>query len=185
MSLAYPAVDLTDGTVCLRSWREDDLDCVRAAAHDPRIVEATTVPGVFSVDAGQAFIRRQWSRADSGEGVSLAIADAVTGQAIGSAVLMLRPQPGVAGLGYWLIPSARGRGIATRAARLASSWAIDVAGIARVEAWVEPENEASRRVLTAAGFEQEGVLRSFLAFAGRRADAVVFSKIRDTRPRQA
>ncbi|MEV1142099.1 GNAT family N-acetyltransferase [Micromonospora sp. NPDC049799] len=185
MPLTYPAVDLTDGTVRLRSWREDDLECVRAAAQDPRIVEATSVPEVFSVDAGRAFLRRQWSRADSGEGVSHAIADAVTDQALGSVVLMLRPQPGVAGLGYWLIPSARGRGITTRAARLVSSWALDVVGIERVEAWVEPDNKASRRVLTAAAFEQEGVLRSFLTFPGRRADAVVFSKIRSPRPRDA
>ncbi|MFI6823990.1 GNAT family N-acetyltransferase [Micromonospora sp. NPDC050187] len=186
MALAYPVVDLTDGAVRLRPWREDDLDCIRAAAQDPRILEATTVPEVFSVDAGRAFVRRKWSRADSGEGVSLAIADAGTDQALGSVVLMLRPQPGVAGLGYWLIPSALGRGIATRAARLVSSWALDVAGILRVEAWVEPDNEASRRVLTGAAFEQEeGVLRSFLAFPGRRADAVVFSKIRDAHLRGA
>ncbi len=91
---------------------------------------------------------------------------------------MLRPQPGVAGLGYWLIPSARGRGLATRAARLVLSWALNLAGIVRVEAWVEPDNLASQRVLTAAAFEQEGVLRSFLAFPGRRADAVVFSAVR-------
>ncbi|MFY1673676.1 GNAT family N-acetyltransferase [Plantactinospora sp. WMMB334] len=184
MPLTYPAVDLVDGAVRLRRWREDDLDCVRVAAQDPRIVEATTVPGVFSVDAGQAFIARQWSRVGSGEGVSLAIADAVTDQALGSVVLMLRPQPEVAGLGYWLIPSARGRGITTRAVRMASSWALDVAGMERVEAWVEPDNEASRRVLTAAGFEQEGVLRSFLSFPGRRADAVVLSRIRGPRPRK-
>ncbi|WFE42788.1 GNAT family protein [Micromonospora sp. WMMD998] len=124
-------------------------------------------------------MRRQWSRADSGAGVSLAIADQVTGQAIGSIVLMLRPQPGVVGFGYWVIPSMRGRGIATRAVMLASAWALDVAGIERVEAWVEPDNRASQRVLAAAGFAQEGVLRSFLAFPGRRADAVVFSRIRN------
>lgn len=113
------------------------------------------------------------------------IADAVAGSALGAVVLMLRPQPGVAGIGYWVVPSARGRGTATRAVMLVSSWALDVAGIERVEAWVEPDNEASRRVLTAAAFAQEGVLRRFLSFPGRRADAVVFSRIRDTRRRDA
>jgi ribosomal-protein-alanine N-acetyltransferase len=170
--------ELTDGTVWLRRWRDGDLDCVRAAAQDPRIPEATTVPEVFSVEAGREYVRRQWSRADNGEGVSLAITDRRTGPAIGSVVLLRRPQPGVVGLGYWLIPAARGQRFATRAARLASSWALDVAGMARVEAWVEPDNAASQRVLTAAGFEREGVLRSFLAFRDRRADAVVFSRIR-------
>jgi ribosomal-protein-alanine N-acetyltransferase len=50
-------------------------------------------------------------------------------------------------------------------------------GHARVEAWVEPENVASQSLLTAAGFTREGVLRSFLAYPTRRADAVVFSRI--------
>jgi GNAT superfamily N-acetyltransferase len=154
VALAYPEVDLTDGAVLLRRWRDDDLDCVRAAAQDPRISESTTVPAPFSVGAGRAFLRRQWSRADNGEGLSLAIA--------------------------WLIPSARGRGLATRAAGLVAEWALDVAGIVRVEAWVEPDNLASQRVLTAAAFEREGVLRSFLVFPGRRADAVVFSAVRET-----
>ncbi|MDG4818915.1 GNAT family protein [Micromonospora sp. WMMD956] len=177
-------MELTDGAVRLRPWREDDLECLRAAAEDPRIPEATTVPRVFSVDAGRAFVRRQWSRVEEGHGISLAVADAVSGEAFGSVVLMLRPQPGVAGLGYWLVPSARGRGCAKRAATLVTSWALDVAGIARVEAWVEPDNEASRRVLTAAAFKQEGVLRSFLTFPDRRADAVVFSRIREPRRRK-
>jgi [ribosomal protein S5]-alanine N-acetyltransferase len=52
-------------------------------------------------------------------------------------------------------------------------------GLARVEAWVEPENLPSQRVLTAARFRREGVLRSFLSCAGRRADAVVFSRTAD------
>ncbi|MFC8848990.1 MULTISPECIES: GNAT family N-acetyltransferase [unclassified Micromonospora] len=184
MLLGYPAVELADRAVRLRPWRRDDLDCLRAAVQDPRISEATTVPHVFSVEAGHAFVRRQWSRAEGGQGISLAIADAVTGEAVGSVVLMLRPQPGVAGLGYWLIPSARGRGYAKRAVMLVTSWALDVARIARVEAWVETDNDASRRVLTAAAFEQEGVLRNFLTFPDRRADAVVFSRIREPRRRK-
>jgi RimJ/RimL family protein N-acetyltransferase len=49
---------------------------------------------------------------------------------------------------------------------------------ARVEAWVEPDNTASRRVLAANGFEREGLLRGFLSFATRRADVFVYSRLR-------
>jgi len=48
-----------------------------------------------------------------------------------------------------------------------------------VEAWVEPCNAASLRVLTRAGFVREGVLRSFLHVGGRRSDAVVYSRVAD------
>lgn len=175
--LRYPAPDLTDGSTCLRAWTLDDLECVEEASSDPRIPEGTTVPAVYTAVAGREFIERQWSRVESGEGLSLAIAPQSTPAAIGLVVLTLRPQAGVAGIGYWVVPSARGGGHASRAVQLLSDWALSEAGIARVEAWVEPENLASQRVLTTAGFECEGTLRSFLAFATRRADAMVFSRV--------
>lgn len=176
MSLVPPEPELTDGRVRLRPWTMDDLDCVRQAATDRRITEATTVPVRFTEEAGSAFVHRQWSRTTDGAGLSLAVARADTDVAVGSVTLLLRPQPGVAGLGYWLIPAGRGQGLASRAARLLTEWALETAGLARVEAWVEPDNLASRRVLAAAGFVEEGVLRSFLAFPGRRADAVVLAR---------
>jgi RimJ/RimL family protein N-acetyltransferase len=174
MALGYPDPALDDGTVRLRPWSEADLGCVREAARDARIPEGTTVPAEFTEQAGLAFIERQRGRREAGEGVSLAVT--ASGEAVGLAVLLLRPQAGVAGIGYWIVPRARGRGLATRAVRLLSDWALGDAGLARVEAWVEPENLPSQRVLTAAGFEREGVLRAFLSYAGRRADAVVFSR---------
>jgi ribosomal-protein-alanine N-acetyltransferase len=177
MALAYPDPALDDGTVRLRRWSRGDLDCVREAARDPRIRVGTTVPATFTFEAGHAYIERQWRRQEEGEGVSLAVADAATGVAIGFAGLSRRPQPGVVGIGYWVVPRARGRGVATRAVRLLSTWALRDAGLARVEAWVEPGNLGSQRVLSAAGFAREGVLRSFLVLDGRRADAVVFARI--------
>jgi RimJ/RimL family protein N-acetyltransferase len=50
--------------------------------------------------------------------------------------------------------------------------------LARIEAWVEPDNEASQRVLEANGFQREGLLRSFLVLGSRRTDVFVYSRIR-------
>lgn len=176
---SYPSDDL----VQLRSWRMTDLACVEAASSDGRIPQGTTVPSRFTPEAGRAWISRQHQRATDGKGWSLAIADAVTGQAVGCVALLLRPQPGVAGIGYWIVPRARGLGYASRAVDLAASWALDTVRLARVEAWVEPSNRASIAVVRRCGFESEGRLRSFLSFESqgesRRADALVFSRIRD------
>jgi RimJ/RimL family protein N-acetyltransferase len=90
---------------------------------------------------------------------------------------MLRPQPGVIGLGYWVVPSARRRGVARRAVALASDWALGPGEFARIEAWVEPDNRPSQSVLAAAGFELEGRLRSFLCVGDARSDALVYSRI--------
>ena len=81
------------------------------------------------------------------------------------------------GIGFWVVPLMRRRGLATHAVGLLSGWALAEAGAARVEAWVEPQNTPSQRVLMGAGFKREGVLRSFLSFAERPADAVVFSRM--------
>lgn len=73
-------------------------------------------------------------------------------------VLLHRPQPGVVGVGYWTFPSVRGRGIATHAVRLPSTWALRDAGRARVEAWIEPGNAVPAHA-GAWGLRARGVLR--------------------------
>ena len=171
---AYPEPPLTDGVVALRRWAQDDLACVEEASEDPDIPRGTTVPAVFTPAEGVAWIERQWSRHDEGTGISQAITDAASNQALGAAVLMAR-KPGTVEIGYWLIPRARGRGFGSRAVALLARWAVTQASLARVEALVVPDNIASQRVLEKTGFRQEGHLRSYLVFGGQRADALVYS----------
>jgi hypothetical protein len=122
-------VSLTDGVVMLRRWATDDLPCIEEAGTDPYIPAITTVPVEWSVASGQAFIEQQWSRSVSGEGISLAIHSSELGRAVGLVSMMLRPQPDVIGLGYWVVPSARGRGLAGRAALLAKQLGVGVGGL--------------------------------------------------------
>jgi RimJ/RimL family protein N-acetyltransferase len=173
--LSYPDPPLTDGTVLLRRWGESDIGSVEEASRDPRIPEGTTVPATFTEAEGLAWIERQWGRADKGEGLSLAIADASSGEALGVVVLLFRRRPGTVEIGYWLIERARGRRLARRAVGLLARWALTDAGLARIEALVEPDNAASRRVLESVGFQREGHLRSYLVFNARRADALIYS----------
>jgi len=173
--LSYPAPSLTDGVVLLRRWADSDIGCVEEASLDPDIPEGTTVPAQFTPAEGLAWIERQWGRADNGEGLSLAITDADSTEALGAIVLLFRPQPGTVELGYWLIERARGCGLASRAVALLARWALADAGLARVQAHVELHNIASQRVLESTGFKREGHLRSYLVFDTRRADALIYS----------
>jgi RimJ/RimL family protein N-acetyltransferase len=113
--------------------------------------------------------------ADHGEGLSLAIADASSGEALGMVALMFRRQPGTVDIGYWLIERARGYGLGSRAVALLARWALTDAHLARVEALVLPDNIASQRVLEKVGFRREGYLRSYLVFDTGRADAFINS----------
>ena len=176
----YPEQMLTDGQIRLRPWSLDDLDAIREAGTDPSIPGGTTVPSRWSAEAGRDFIGRQLRRAETGEGISLAMHALELDRAVGLISMMLRPQPRVIGLGYWVIPSARRNGFARRAVTLAGDWAIGPGGFARIEAWVEPHNRPSRSLLLATGFELEGRLRSFLAFGDSRSDALVYSRIAAT-----
>lgn len=176
-TLPYPEPNLSDEAVVLRPWEMTDLRCVEEASWDPRIPLGTTVPAEFSVDEGRAFIERQWSRQEKGEGLALVIADRASDNAVGQIALLFREWPGVAGVGYWVIERARNRGFARRAVGLLSRWALEEAGLARVEALVEPDNIASQRVLEGAGFEREGLLRSYLSFGDVGADAFMYSLV--------
>ena len=173
--LPYPDPPLEDGLVRLRRWERRDLPCVRAAATDPRITHDTTVPAVFSEAEGLAYIERQWRRQTEGEGLPLAIEEIAGDTAVGFVVLLYRREPAVVGLGYWVVPEARGHGFAGRAVALLVPWALRLGSINRVEALVEPDNVASRRTLEGAGFRREGLLRSYL---GGTRDVFVYSRIR-------
>lgn len=175
--LPYPDPALSDGRIVLREWQEADVECIRLASADHRISRGTTIPTDFTPAEGIAFIHRQWRRATNGEGVSQAIVEGTSDRAVGLIWVAIRPQPYVGGLGYWVVQPARGQGIATAAVRLVVPWAMDVLGLRRVEAWVDPKNVASQRVLSGAGFQQEGRLRNFLTVNDRPSDALVFSTI--------
>lgn len=177
-----PAPILDDGVVRLRPWHADDGACVRAGSRDVRVLETTTVPEDPTDEALAAFIAHQHVRLRERSGWSLAIAEMATDRAMGCVTLLLRPQARVAGLGYWVAPASRGEGAASRAASLLSTWGLTGARFGRVEAWVEPGNDASVQVLGNAGFLFEGRLRSFLSFPDRRTDALVFSRVRDDLP---
>ena len=59
-------------------------------------------------------------------------------------------------VGYALVPSARGAGLATEAVELLATWARRQPGVKRVVARVDPGNDPSHRVLERLGFEQDG-----------------------------
>jgi ribosomal-protein-alanine N-acetyltransferase len=160
--IAYPDPPLRTDFVALRRWERADLPLVQCSAEDHELVVGTTLPDPFTPDAGLAFIERQWSRAENEEGLSLAIQDARSGEAVGCVTLMLRRNQ-VADLGYWLVRPARGRGIGSATVALLVPWALRELDVEAVEAFVHPDNEASRRVLTKCDFTAQGSARHAVA----------------------
>jgi [ribosomal protein S5]-alanine N-acetyltransferase len=170
---------LSDGRVALRAWTYGDLAWVEEASQVPVIPAGTTVPNHFTEASGRSFIERQWGRWESGEGLSMAITDALTGTAVGFVTVLHRQQPGVAGLGYGIAASRRDQQFASGGARLLSRWALSLPTLHRLEALVEPRNLGSIRVLEKIGFRREGLLRKYLDVAGVNSDAWLYSLLPD------
>jgi RimJ/RimL family protein N-acetyltransferase len=172
-----PGGALTDGVVTLRRTGTADVDDIHALRQLPDVV-ATSVPGRApgreEVAVRCARVAAAWL---AGERATFTIRDAATGAFAGEIGLYYQEPPtGQAMIGYSIAVPWRGRGYATRAAKLVAEWAFTRVGVARLIAGTAPENIGSQRVLERAGFRREGYQRSRLPGAdGARIDDVLFA----------
>ncbi len=171
--------DLAGDGLVLRPWREDDVDALVEGSADPETARFVPVPVPFTAENGRYAVRtlypRQWA-----EGAAASLAVEEDGQVVGYAVLIRRDD--APEVGWWTSPSARGRGVARRAAALLTAWA-HALGHPRVVARVDVENPASLRAAEAAGFVREGVLRSVVRDRdGRPRDMVLLAHLQPEGP---
>jgi [ribosomal protein S5]-alanine N-acetyltransferase len=171
---------LQSGPTVLRPFTLADLPLVREAVADPYIPTITSMPAAYSDDEGRAFIERQFDRVQGGDGYPFVIAEASDPhRGVGAAGLWLREiDSGRASIGYWLIPSARGRHLAGWALRGLVTFAFETLAIPRLHLFVEPWNVASQRTAEAAGFVQEALLRGWERIDGTQHDAFSYALLR-------
>jgi len=82
--------------------------------------------------------------------------------------------PEKAEIGYSIVPSHRGRGIATEAVAGLVSEAFERAGVSSVRAYCVPQNMPSRAVLTRNDFKEEGVSKHGATVAGQAVDVIAY-----------
>jgi len=172
--LSVPPEGIRSRGVVLRFPVLDDVDAILPAFVDPELREAGNLPA-FDREALVASLGEMPALAEMGRLLALAALDAETGGVVGGGTLHhLDAERRIVELGYWLFGPARGRGVATRTARLLAEHAFSL-GVERVAAYVNVGNEPSERVLERAGFTREGVVRSLPKPDGRRVDKTLFS----------
>jgi RimJ/RimL family protein N-acetyltransferase len=169
--------ELSDGVVVLRPLGPDDADDVHRVHQLPEVVAAQVPPEPFTAERTARRCAQAEAEWLAGLRAGLSIRDAVTDVYAGEIGLYYHePATGQAMIGYQLDRPWRGRGYASRAVRLLAGWAFDRTGIARLVAGTAPENTASQRVLTAAGFRREGYQRARLpGVGGTRIDDLLFA----------
>jgi RimJ/RimL family protein N-acetyltransferase len=114
-------------------------------------------------------------------GAAFAIVDAASDEPVGMCGIDNWSITDVAQFGYWLAAGARGRGLATRAVILMTTWLFEL-GAARVFLTIQSENTASAAVARRAGFAFEGTLRGYGVWRGQRKDVDVFAVLPDEWP---
>ena len=82
-------------------------------------------------------------------------------------------------IGYALHPGQWGRGLASEAVALALDWGFGALDLHRIEADIDPRNQASRRLLTGLGFRREGLLRQRFLIDGSASDSEIFGLLQD------
>jgi RimJ/RimL family protein N-acetyltransferase len=174
LRLSVPPEGIREGEVILRLPTVDDVDALLPAFADPETRDAGNLPA-FGRDELAASLQDLPALAESGRLLPLAAVAAQTGEVIGAGMLHhLDLERSIVEIGYFVLPHARGRGVATTIARMLAEQAFSL-GVARVAAYVNVGNAPSNRVLERAGFTREGVVRSLPRPDGRRVDKTLFS----------
>jgi RimJ/RimL family protein N-acetyltransferase len=155
-----PLPAISDGRVLLRAAEHRDLPAIDAGIHDSDVIRWIGPP---EGSAHDALVQNEERWAHGSPTLSICELD---GTCVGKVWLNVPETDRSTGfVGYWLLPVARGRGLATSAVRLLSTWAVRELGVTKVRLTTAPDNERSRRVAERSGF------RRVLPRAGEAVDA--------------
>jgi RimJ/RimL family protein N-acetyltransferase len=170
----------TDGGLTLRPWRDDDAGEVRAAFDSPEIQRWHTRRLDSDAEA-RDWIALWTTRWAAETAASWAIVDSSGDRAIGQVGMReISLFDATAALSYWVLPSARGRGVAPRATEALTRWAFDTLGLHRLGLHHSTHNDASCRVATKAGYDYEGTMRSAVRHADGWHDMHVHGRLRES-----
>ncbi|MFE9838648.1 GNAT family N-acetyltransferase [Streptomyces sp. NPDC005551] len=170
---AYPFRELTGHGLRLRPWNAASDADVRAWLHglsDPEFQRWNTpLTAVRDIDAARESLRTRAESAVDGTAASFCVTDAVSGEILGHiGVNEIDHVMSCARVGYWVLPEARGRGVATRALATTARFAFTDLGLHRLELGHALGHDVSCRVAERCGFRYEGTLRGAMFEAGRQ-----------------
>jgi RimJ/RimL family protein N-acetyltransferase len=154
--LRHPDPPLGDDVITLRAKTRDDADALVRICQDPAIPRWTRVPVPYRRRDAEAWIAVSELDLAAGTGIDWLAVDEHDEVLASIAIQHIRAEQGLGEIGYWVAAPARGRGIATRAVRLATEWGLGELGLRELEILSHEDNGASQGVARAAGYERNG-----------------------------
>jgi RimJ/RimL family protein N-acetyltransferase len=173
--LTAPAPPLADDAVRLEPLDERYVPAFERLMDDAEIVRHTRVPSKPPNGFAARWVGRYVKGWQDGSCAGFAILSEEAAFLGFAAIVDLDLRARQGEIGYVVVGEARGRGVAGRALRLVTDWAIAGLGLERVELRIDVDNEPSIRVAERAGYRREGVLRSLHFKEDLRADLAVYS----------
>jgi RimJ/RimL family protein N-acetyltransferase len=174
-----PPDTITDGVVVLRQFREGDRSVVLATMRDPLVQRWLNMPGKPADRDFDSLLRMIRDSRRSGDRFDYAVTERGDDTALGAVIASRRHRENYE-IAYLAGEAGRGRGVMTRAVTLLCDALLDQ-GVDRLELRTHPENEASQRLAERCGFKREGTERKSIWLHGRRADAIVWSRLPEDR----
>ena len=177
---------LKSGSLTMRPMRPSDAEDIYRAVQDPEIPKFTTVPADYPIDLAIEFAntRAAASFVNKTELVFVIedarLATATHPYSNGFAGVMSLHTIDIpnhrAEIGYWLAKEARGHGICTKAAELITEYGLMTIGFKRIDGIVDVRNEPSKAALLKAGYEFEGIMKSYVTRRdGSQLDMALFA----------
>ena len=155
---AQPTLHTGDG-LTLRPWLAADAHTVWRAFADPAI-QRWHARRIDSADEALAWVA-QWHDRWRDETDACWAVTGTGGVVLGRGALRnIDLTSGQAACAYWVLPAARGCGVAPRAVGALAGWAFGQVGLHRLEIVHAVVNTASCRVAAKSGFALEGTMRS-------------------------
>lgn len=170
--------DLRADGIVVRPWRALDLAAFTALQHDPDGRRWSPAFERKSAEALQQSLDHEVEVGPGGGPGGFAVVDADLERVLGEVSYRLDlpiPPFSIADVGYTVLPSARGGGVASTALRLLTAWLMDPAGadLARVQLDHAVGNRASCRTAARAGYLQEGIRPGYLPLREHAAAPIV------------
>ena len=175
---AMPTFDqltLSTARLLLRPLRKSDADALLGIFSDPEVMRYWSSTPWVSVEQAHAMIDRDVKAMAAAEHLRFGLERTADGKLIGICTLFaLSDQCRRAEVGYVLASQAWGMAYMDEALRALLNYGFTELSLNRVEADIDPRNEASAKSLERLGFTKEGHLRERWIVGGEVSDTALY-----------
>jgi ribosomal-protein-alanine N-acetyltransferase len=171
-----PFQNLETERLFLRRVDVKDVNEIIALRSNPETMKYIPRPLVKTTEDALEHIAMMDAKIENNEGINWAITQKGNPKLIGViGHYRIKPEHYRAEIGYMLLPEFSGKGIISEAVKEVVKYGFKGMQLHSIEAVIDPENNASAKVLEKNGFVKEAHLKENEFFEGRFLDSVIYS----------